>query len=211
MVGAAIFVPVGLLETIAHQLGEIEVEEVTNAQAWALLGFAVLTTVTALLGEVFFAGVVAAAVAETHGGHAPSLSELVRSLPYGTLIAIDVLFALGLTLTLLVLVVPGVIFFGWFALAAPAAKIEHLGVRAGFARSRELSRGNMGLILALLVPVAIAGQFLTTGIAQGAQALIGETFGAEWLGATLSEFLAVPIWAFAAVALTYELREAGGD
>jgi hypothetical protein len=165
---------------------------------------------TALLGEIFFAGAVAAAVSETHGGEAPTLRELARTIPYLTLIAIDVLFAVGIALAFLLLIFPAFLFLGYFGLAAPLAKIEHIGVRAAFRRSRRLVRGHVGLVLAVLVPVALGGQLLSAGVSAGLEELLGETFAAEWLGASLAELVSTPVWALAAVALTYELLAAEG-
>ena len=207
LIGAAIFIPLGLLDVAAHHAGELDLDELTWAQTAAVLGLGLSQIVTALLGEIFFAGVVAAAVSETHGGHALGVRALLRTLPYWTLIAIDILFALGLAVTLLLLVVPAIFFLGLFALATPLAKIEHLGVRAAFRRSRLLVRGHLRLALLVLVPVAIGGEILSELATAGLGDAFDDSLLAEWAGATLSGFIATPIWALAAVALTYELLE----
>ena len=125
------------------------------------------------------------------------------------MIAITILFSVGLALTLLLLIVPGVFFFARFVLAAPVAKIEHLGVRASFGRSRRLSKGHMGLVLLVLVPIGIGGQILSGLAVEGVGELLGESFVGEWVGAVLSEGVSAPLWALAAVALSYELIELG--
>jgi hypothetical protein len=121
------------------------------------------------------------------------------------LIVIDVLFAVGLAFAFVLLLVPAFFFLGYFGLAAPLAKIEHLGIRAAFRRSLQLARGHLRLVVLVLAPVAIAGQTLSSGVAQGAEEVLGESFVAGWLGASLGEFVSTPAWALAAVALTYEL------
>ena len=74
------------------------------------------------LGEVFFAGVVMSAVSESMEGHErPPLGKLVRALPYGGLIVVDLLFSLGLAFGLVLLIVPGLVFFARYVMAAPAA------------------------------------------------------------------------------------------
>lgn len=203
VIALAIFVPVGLLEVLDHRLAELDPEVLTGVQAVEVGFVGFVHALTALLGEIFFAGVIAAAVSETHGGHAPTIRELLRTIPYVTILAIDLLFAVGLAFGLLLLVVPGVLFFGYFAPAAPVAKIEHVGVRRAFARSRELVRGRLGLVLAVLIPVALGGQVLS-GVAVE---LGGDEFLGEWIGATIAEMLAGPLWALGAVAVTYELME----
>ena len=203
--GAAIFIPLGAVEVVAHDVGEIDVAGLSDAGALALVGASIAIIVTALIGELFFAGVVASAVSETHGGQAPSLGELIRSVPYGTLVVIDVLSVAGIALGLLLLVVPGVLFLGYFGLAAPMAKIEHLGVRAAFGRSRRLVRGHLGLVLLVLVTVSLAGQALSAGAAGLIAGALGHSFVAEWVAASAAEVLSTPIWALASVALAFEL------
>ncbi len=207
----AIFIPLGLIETIDHELAEVELERLSETAAWAVAGVSFLVVMTALLGEIFFSGITAAAVSETHGGSVPTLRELARSIPYVTLIVIDILFAVGLAFAFVLLLVPAFFFLGYFGLAAPLAKIEHLGVRAAFRRSFRLARGHLGLVVLVLGPVAIAGQFLSSGVAQGAEEVLGESFVAEWLGASLGELVSTPAWALAAVALTYELLATEGS
>jgi hypothetical protein len=208
--GALIFIPLGAVEVLAHGVGDVEIEDLSDTQAWALAGISVLLIVTALLGEIFFSGVVAAAVSQTHGGKRPSLGELARSIPYGTLIVIDLLSVLGVAFGLLLLVVPGVLFLGYFGIAAPMAKIEHLGVRRAFGRSRELARGHLRLVLLVLIPVSLVGQFLSAGVAEGIVELLGHSFIAEWFAASTAEVLSTPAWALASVALAYELIAAEG-
>lgn len=209
IVALAIFVPIGLLEVLDHHVQETGAEKLTSIGGLVVVIIAVSDAVTALLGEILFAGVIAAAVSETHGGRIPTLAQIVRNLPYLTLIAIDLLFSIGLAFTLLLLVLPGVYFFGCFALAAPIAKIEHVGVRAAFARSRGRTRGHVGLVLVVLLPLVLGGQALGELAVAGAGELTGDSFFGEWAGATLAEMIAAPLWALGAVALTYELLENG--
>ncbi len=210
LVGLIVFIPVGLLDVVNHHVEAEDFEDLTGIESLGVVAVGLSQAVTALLGEVLFAGVVAAAVSETHGGRLPSFGQLVRTLPYATVIVITILFSVGLALTLLLLIVPGIFFFARFVLAAPIAKIEHLGVRASFDRSRRLSRHHGGLVLLVLLPIGIAGQILSELAVVGVGDLLGETFAGEWIGATLSEAVSAPLWALAAVSLTYELLERGG-
>jgi hypothetical protein len=203
--GAVIFIPLGAVEVLAHGVGGVEIDDISDAQAWALLGVSLLLIVTSLLGEIFFSGVVAAAVSQSHGGETPTLGELARSIPYATLIVIDVLSVLGVAFGFLFLVVPGLLFLGYYGIAAPVAKIEHLGVRRAFGRSRELARGHLRLVLLVLIPVSLVGQLLSAGAADAITGALGESFVAEWFAASLSEILSTPAWALASVALAYEL------
>ena len=209
VVGLLVFIPVGLLDVINHHVEAEDFESVGNTEAFGIFAVGLSQSITALLGEVLFAGVVAAAVSETQGGKLPTIGQLARTLPYMTVILITILFSVGLALTLLLLIVPGIFFFGRFVLAAPVAKIEHLGVRASFGRSRQLSKGHMGLVLLILLPIGIAGQILSELAVAGVGDLLGDSFAGEWIGATLSEGISAPLWALAAVSLSYELIERG--
>jgi hypothetical protein len=210
LVGLIVFIPVGLLDVVNHHLQAEDFEDLTGIQSFGVFAVGVSQSLTALLGEVLFAGVVAAAVSETEGGRLPSFGQLVRRLPYVTVILITILFSVGLALTLLLLVVPGIFFFAIFVLAAPIAKIEHVGVRASFGRSRQLTRHHGRLVLLVLLPIGIAGQVLSDLAVVGVGDLLGDSFAGEWIGATLSEAVSAPLWALAAVSLTYELIERGG-
>jgi hypothetical protein len=209
VVAIAVFVPIGLLDVLNHHVQDLDPDELSGPQFIGVALIAFSQGITALLGEVLFAGVVAAAVSETHGGHAASLWTLLRTLPYVTVISIDILFSLGLALTLLLLIVPGVIFFARYALAAPLAKIEHLGIRDSFKRSAQIARGHLGLVLGVLLSIGILGQVLSGFAIAEVGELAGDSFVGEWAGATLSELVSAPIWAMAAVSLTYELLEHG--
>jgi hypothetical protein len=167
---------------------------------------------TALFSEIVLAGAIAAAVGDVHGIHrARTAGEVLREIPYARLAAITVITAIGLAIGLVLLVVPGLVFLALFALAAPVAEVEDRGVRSAFARSLELSRPHVWLVLAVLVPLTI----LAEAAGEGAQALvvvtIGEGLAGEWAGAVVAGVLTSTPWALAAVALVYELKTGEGD
>ncbi len=131
------------MDALAEPLAELETEE--SPGAWQVLGLAagvVLHVATATSGEVFYAGLAMAAVSESMEGRPrSSVGRLLRALPLGRLIAIDLISSFGLAIGLVLLIVPGLMLFARYVLAAPLLKIEGLSVRAAFRRSRELSRG----------------------------------------------------------------------
>ena len=94
----------------------------------ALLVAVLAQSVTVLLGEVFYSGAVALLIARTQPGGRPSLLGVARSLSYGRLIAVDLLFGLGIAVGLVLFVVPGVVAFTWFALAGPLVELDGVGV-----------------------------------------------------------------------------------
>jgi len=172
-----------------------------------MVGGALLTAITALVGDIFYSGAVAAVVmADRDEAHHHALGELARALPYGKLIAIDLLLVLAVALGFVALIVPGLVLLTWFALAAPVAKIEGRGVFASFRRSRELARRDFVRVFAVVIPIVVASQALSALAQSGALDLLGEGFAGEWAGATLAELISTPIFALATVVLFYELR-----
>ena len=59
-----VFVPLGLLDALDERVGSADVDELTVGAILGLFVLALAHTASALLGEVFYSGVVAAAVAE---------------------------------------------------------------------------------------------------------------------------------------------------
>lgn len=202
-----VFVPVGLLEALDYRIQELDTDAFTDLQILALVGITVVHAGSALIGEVFYTGVVAAAVTQVRTGAGPSLGHLVRDLPYGRLVAVDLLFSLVVVAGIAILLVPGLVFFTWFALAAPAVKIEGRGVVAAFRRSHELVRGSFWRVFAILVPLELATDALTDVAGAVATAALGDTLLADWLGSALAGVLLTPLYAVAVVVVAYELIE----
>jgi len=208
LAAVVIFVPVGLLEAIDHELEEaltdpdgLELGDLIEIVAAAfVLGAGVL------LGDVLYAGVVAAVVIAVRTQHEGSLRELLEGLPVLRLIAVDLLLGLVVVIGFLLLIVPGIVFITWFALVAPVVKVEHPPIRAAFRRSRELVRGHFWLVFAFVIPIVIVAEALS-GLAQsGMVELLGEGFVGDWAGAALADLLTAPLYALAVVVLYFELR-----
>lgn len=205
VLGLALFVPLGLLTTIAPGEG-IEIERFDDPAAIATVGVGIAQVILPLLGTVLFAGLVAAAVEREREHQSRDLGEIIRSLPYGRLIAADVLLVIVIGVGLLLFLVPGVLALVWFCLIAPVIEHEDTTVRRAFGRSRELARGHFRQIAVLVWPAVIL-QSLLDGLIEGlAFDLLGEGFGAEWLAAVLGNLIADPIFALIVVTLYIELR-----
>lgn len=202
---ALVFIPLGLLDAIDERVSEIDPANLSGLATAGALAEVALNTASSLLGEVLYAGAVAIAVVHAPPGRSPSLREIVRETRWLTLIAIDVLFVLGMVFGILLLLIPGLIFFPRYVLAATVAEVEGLGVRAGFRRSAELSHGSRRLVFGLLFVVGTAGDV----VSGGAQRLLEEAgsgaFLADWVTSALGDVLVNPIWALIALALVLEL------
>ena len=205
-VAIVLFVPLGLLEALAEDAFELEADELDAAEVAGLIVAIVFQVTTSSLGEVFYAGVVMSAVSESMEGHARvPLGKLVRTLPYGGLIVVDVLFSFGFAFGLVLLLVPGLVFFARYVLAAPLLELERRGVRAAFRRSRALARGHKLGLLLLLGGLWLATDLLGSALGEGGASLLGESLGADWTVATVIELLITPVWAVAVCVVSWRL------
>jgi hypothetical protein len=205
-VALVLFVPLGLIEAWAEHTFELEAEDLNAAEVAGLLGAFVAQVAASSLGEVFYAGVVMSAVSESMEGHRrPPIKRLLRTLPYGGLIVVDILFSLGLAFGLVLLVVPGLIFFARYVLAAPLLELEHTGVRAAFRRSRQLARGHKLGLLALLGGLWLVTDLLSGLLGEGGASTLGESLTADWAIATVIELLITPVWAVAVCVVAWRL------
>ncbi len=203
IIAVALFAPIVLFEVLTEDIREVETGggfQVVEAVV-AVLGLSVFATI----GDVFYTGVVAAAVGMHREGVTRDLREIARQLPILTLIAVDLLFALMVAAGFIALIVPGMILFTWFCLAPAVVEIEGAGVRASFARSRQLVRGSFWRVLGLLAPVAIAGDVIGEWLGESGPSLLGEGRAGDWLGGMLADVATAPLFALAAVVATHQL------
>lgn len=205
--GLVVFMPLGLIESVNDPAGEIDADDLDAVTAAELGALGLAQSVSALVATVLYAGIIAAAVAARRGGAEPSLSRLARTLPYRRLIVADLLLVLVVAAGLLLLLVPGLILLTWFALVAPAIKLEGRGVIDAFRRSRALVRPYFWRVAMLVVPTFFVEELIGSAVESGSVAIFGESFLGEWAGGLLGNLVAAPIFALAVVVLFYELRE----
>jgi hypothetical protein len=204
LLGALVFVPLGLLNALADRAGGFQASDLGALATIGFLAAFLAQAGTALIGEVFYSGVVALTLAGPEATR-PSLIGVARSLSYGRLIAVDVLFVAVTAFGLTLLVVPGVVFFTWFALAGPLVEIEGDGVRTAFKQSRALVRGRFWTVLGVLGPITLASEAIADAALPAAHALLGNQFLSDWLGESAANVLLSPLYAVAAVLITLGL------
>jgi hypothetical protein len=122
----------------------------------ALLGWlgAIASAFVALAGVFWLQGALVVAIEDLRDGRADlSLGEtLSRVRPrMNTLGVVGILAALGITIGLLLLIVPGLVLATWWLFVVPVVMLEHRGVTDSFGRSRELVRGNGWNVFGLIV------------------------------------------------------------
>ena len=139
-----------------------------------------------------------------------SVGDLLRSvgpvlLP---LLAVGVLFAIGVGIGFILLIVPGLYLMTIWCVVAPVTVLEHPGVFAAFGRSRELVRGYgwavFGVILGIffaVVLVSIIASLVASGLGSFGRALV------QWAVDTA----VAPVAALAATVLYLTLRQVHGE
>jgi len=152
-----------LPQTVADAFleGGFRVDHIRSLADVATIGVALLTAAVNLMGQAVYAGLTAAAVVDWRAGQPlPPLSKLLRSLPIGRLILLDIVVTIGAAIGFVLLVVPALIFLTYVATSAPLMKLEHLGVRESIGRSVALVRRQ-----ARRVFLIVGGTILITEVA----------------------------------------------
>jgi hypothetical protein len=202
---AIVFVPLGLVSAIPLTVEIDSLNLGSGLLALGLLAAALALVGTSLVGEVFYSGAVAVSLTRSVDGRPFSLREISRHLDYRALIAVDLIYSVLVIAGLALLVVPGVLLYIWLGLAGPVVEIERRGVRAAFARSARLVRGHFWLVLAVLVPIELASEGVGALAELLAHDLLGDSLWSSWLSEALSNIVATPFLAVAAVLVTVEL------
>jgi hypothetical protein len=152
LVPAAIVVllPQSIADTLAE--GGLSVEHAKSVAELATLGGALVLVAVNLFGQSVYAGLAAAAVVDWRAGlPLPKLSALLRAMPIGRLIVLDLVVTFGIALGFVLLLVPGLIVITYLGISPAVLKLEHLGIRAALIRSVELVSGHAWRVFAILV------------------------------------------------------------
>ena len=210
LLGIAVFVPLGLLDAFADRIQEVRIENLgdfSDLGTYALLAAIVVQAVTSLIGEIFYSGAVAIALARGEESEPPALLTIARHLSYGRLIVVDLIVAAGTAIGLLALVVPGLVFLTWFALAGPIIELEGTRVRAALKRSRQLVRGHFWAVFLVVFPISVGSELLSTASLNWFHELIHSHILSDWAGEAVTGVLLSPIYAVAVVLMTLQLSE----
>jgi hypothetical protein len=197
LLGSAIvvFVVVGLVSGILQHAGGLIL---------VLLGVAV-----SLAGQALYTGFVVELVKDMRDGRRDqAIGDLFSTaapfiLP---LIGFGILFGIGVTIGLILIVVPGLILLTFWSVGAPAIVVEGIGPIDAFGRSRRLVRGNAWPVFAVLVVT-----FIIVVVIQAVLAAIANPIGngevSTWIAAIVSGTITAPIYALAVTVLYYELAD----
>ena len=204
--------PIVLLTAFFVQSG-VEADAFTFAR---LVGF-ILGLFFFILGYVVLqAAIIHITVLDLNGRRPPLGESLAVGLrEFLPLIAISILYTLGVALGMLLLIVPGFILICTWVVVLPVRVVERTGITETFGRSRALTRGHRWSIFFLLL--IYIGIEIVIGVIIGAfTGVVGQPLGTEELlsaagavsliGQIVSNTLNSIILTAGLAALYYELR-----
>jgi hypothetical protein len=180
-----------------------------NHNTGLLLVGAILTFAVALL----YQGMVVSLVRDLRdGSREESVTELISSvgpvLP--TLIGASILYAIGVAVGFVFLVVPGCILLTIWAVIAPVIVIERSGIGAAFGRSQELVRNHGWTVFGTVVAATLISLVAALVLTSIAEAIAGGPI-LRIVFSTLASTFTAPVGALVAAILYYRLRELKGD
>jgi hypothetical protein len=168
-------------------------------------GFALALLFWAL--SILYQGMVVKLVQDVQDGRRDhSIGDLLRSVEpvFWPLVAVSILFGLGVGLGFVLLIVPGLFLLVIWSVVAPVTVLERPGVFAAFGRSRTLVRGNgwnvFGVIVLVFLTVVVVS--VAVGIATDSLGAVGRSLVQWAVNAALA-----PVTALSASVLYFELRQ----
>lgn len=147
-------------QSVADALLEgFHIEHVRSLADVATIAVALLTVAVNLMGQAVYAGLTAAAVVDWRARRPlPPLSSLIRSMPLGRLVLLDLIVTIGTAIGFLLLVLPALIFLTYVAASAPLMKLEHLGVWESIRRSVRLVRGRARSVFVIIASAVVLSE-----------------------------------------------------
>ena len=155
IVSAVVFAPLSLISALVNREAEDWVDDPGNGPIFGVAAFAASALV--IFGYALCAGLLDKLVVRPEfGHHKESLGRALRTLPYGRLVLLDLLTAVGIAVGLALGLVPGIALFTFIALAPPLMVAERLGVVESMKRSARLVRGSFWVtFLVVTLPVFV--------------------------------------------------------
>ena len=183
------------------------VDHLRTVADFATVGAALLTTAVNFFGQAVYAGLAAAAVIDWRAGRPlPPFRDLVRAMPLGRLIVLDIVITVLTAIGFVLLVVPGLIVLTYIAISPAILKIEHLGVQEALSRSIQLVRGR-----ALQVFVTAVGAIILSEVAVELVALPFDEVGVLTVVNLLAEGIFQPVEGLAIALVAIQLLELHGQ
>lgn len=160
---------------------------------------------------IIYQGMVVKLVQDVQDGRRDnSVGDLLASVSpvFWPLVAVSILFGLGVGLGFILLIIPGLFLMVIWSIVAPVTVLEHPGVFEAFGRSRELVRGNgwevFGVIVLVFLAVAVVS--IVVGLVASGLGSVGRALVQWAVNAAIA-----PVTALSASVLYFALRGREGD
>jgi hypothetical protein len=160
--------------------------------------------------SVLYQGMVVELVRDVEDGRRDhSVGELLRSVEpvFWQLVAVSILFGIGVAIGFALLIVPGLILFVIWSVVAPVTVLERPGVWKAFGRSREVVRGNGWNVFGVIVIVGVIVFLVSIAVGLIASGL--GSFGHAVVQWAVNSAIA-PVTAISASVLYFALTRAPG-
>lgn len=189
---------------------------ITPAEAHARLGASAIVQVAGLIGTTLTLAACVKAISDAYLDQPPSIGTSLRfglrRLP--ALIALEIVYFLGLILGFILLIIPGIWLYGAWSVRVPALLIERRGPFRALGRSRRLVKGRWWPTVGVLAVSAVMVMVLS-GVIVGALTAVALTSShpsvlfavvINSLAAIVSALLLQPFSAAVTTVLYYDLR-----
>ena len=156
--------------------------------------------------NVLYQGMVVELVSDLQSGRRDhSVVELLRSVEpvLLALLAVSVLFGVGVAIGLVLFIIPGLILLVIWSVVVPVTVLERPGVFAAFERSRELVRGDGWAVFGVIVIVGVT--VIMVSLATGVASIALGSFGRALVQWIVNAALA-PLSALSASVIYFSLR-----
>ncbi len=152
VVALILFVPPAVLSASLERVAEEQLDLLFDGRVLLAMAIGGLFR---LLGPVVFAGYLDEAVgSEYFKGHRQRLPEVLRSLPWVSLLVADIIVVVGASVGLAMLVIPGIAFYAAFGLVGPVMVQERRAILPSFGRTLRISRtAIVPVVLLVIVPL----------------------------------------------------------
>ena len=195
-----VFVPVAIISGLIYAGGV------------SIIG-ALIVAAVATIATYWFQGMVVEAARDILDGRRDhTVGSLLGSVTpvLGPLVVAGILAGIGITIGLILVIVPGLFLLTIWSVIAPVIVIERAGAMESFGRSRELVRGSGWQVFGVIVALFLL-QFVVTAVIQAIANGVSDSFGAYTIADMLVRLLVAPLSALAAAVLFFELKALRGE
>jgi hypothetical protein len=171
------------------------------------LSLALIVSIVFWVLAILYQGFVVELVAADQSNRRASVGELLNAVTpvLGPLLVISILFAAGVIIGLILIIIPGLILLTIWSVTVPVEVLEHRGILKSFGRSRELVRGNGWNVFGVIVIVWLIA-IVISAVAGLLAAPLGHV-GRDIVQWAVNVAVA-PVVALSATVLYFELRRA---